>query len=125
LSLQNLPSVSCRPQQIGAVFTNIVDNAIRASEGRGCVTIETLAQNRHVEVRIRDAGKGFIKEALTGIFEPGFREEGGRVSTGNWGLFSARQIIREHAGEIWIESEPEKGTVVTVTLPADAVESWV
>jgi len=41
----------------------------------------------------------------------------GRVSTGNWGLFSCRQIIREHGGEIDIQSAPGQGTTVRVTLP--------
>ena len=39
----------------------------------------------------------------------------GRVSTGNWSMFSARQIVRDHGGEIHIESEPGKGTRVSVS----------
>ena len=42
-----------------------------------------------------------------------------RVSTGNWSMFSARQIVREHGGEIYIESEPGRGTRVSVSLPFD------
>jgi signal transduction histidine kinase len=40
------------------------------------------------------------------------------VEARNWGLFSARQMVRAHGGEILIRSEPGSGTEVTITLPA-------
>jgi signal transduction histidine kinase len=52
------------------------------------------------------------------IFEPGFKVQGGRVLGGNWSLFTTRQIIHEHGGEIWLETAPGQGTTVHVSLPA-------
>jgi signal transduction histidine kinase len=56
------------------------------------------------------------------IFDPGFRVAEGRVATGNWSMFSSRQIVREHGGEIRIASAEGQGTRVTVTLPVSYIE---
>ena len=77
----------------------------------------TLEKDSQVEVQIRDNGRGLRPGELSTIFDPGFNIAAGRVSTGNWSLFSSRQIIREHGGEIYIESVEGKGTTVRVTLP--------
>jgi len=62
---------------------------------------------------------------LITVFEPGFRVAGGRVTAGNWGFFSCRQIVREHGGDILIGSIEGQGSTLTVPLPkvksADAV----
>jgi len=54
---------------------------------------------------------------LGAIFDPGFKVAGNRVLTGNWSLFSSRQIVREHGGDIHIHSAEGQGTTVSVTLP--------
>jgi len=117
LDLQPVPPVVCRPQQMSAVFNNLVSNAIRALNGDGLVTISTRPQADVVEVEIRDNGRGLDPKELSGIFEPGFRVLERRVAAGNWGMFSSRQIIREHGGEIKIASGTGKGTTVTISLP--------
>ena len=48
----------------------------------------------------------------------GFEVSGGRVSTGNWSLFTSRQYMKEHSGDIRIQSREGKGTIVCLTLPA-------
>ena len=70
-----------------------------------------------VRVKIQDNGRGMEPSELETIFDPGFKVTAGRVSTGNWSLFSSRQIIFEHGGEIQISSAPGKGTTVQVLLP--------
>ena len=117
LDLKPVPPVVCRPQQMSAVFNNLVSNAIRALNGDGLVTISTRPQPDAVEVEIRDNGRGLDAKELAGIFEPGFRVLERRVAAGNWGMFSSRQIIREHGGEIKIASGAGKGTTVTINLP--------
>jgi signal transduction histidine kinase len=57
-------------------------------------------------------------EELDHIFDPGFRVNGSRVSTGNWSLFSARQVLYEHGGDIIIDSASGQGTTVRILLPA-------
>jgi Signal transduction histidine kinase len=68
-------------------------------------------------VEVTDNGSGLPPEALENIFDPGFRVTGDRVSTGNWGMFSSRQIVREHGGEISIVSTAGSGTRVKMSLP--------
>jgi len=70
-----------------------------------------------VLIRVEDNGSGMEEAELETIFDPGFKVTAGRVSTGNWGLFSSRQIVFEHGGEIQITSTPGKGTTVDVLLP--------
>lgn len=117
LDLKPVPPVVCRPQQMSAVFNNLVSNAIRALNGDGLVTISTRPQPDTVEIEIRDNGRGLDSKELSGIFEPGFRVMDRRVTAGNWGMFSSRQIIREHGGDIKIASGAGKGTTVTISLP--------
>jgi signal transduction histidine kinase len=118
LELQPVPPVVCKPQQISAVFSNLVANAVRAVENEGRVVISTRPLENTVEIEIRDNGRGLDPKELKGIFDPTFRVAGVRVAAANWSMFSSRQIIREHGGDIKIDSGAGKGTTVTVTLPA-------
>ena len=110
--------IVCRPQQISAVFSNLVTNAVRALDGSGGeVSIATRQVNTHIEVEVRDNGRGVEQSKLEGIFDPGFSDSGSRVRASNWSMFSSRQIIREHGGDIRIQSDKGKGTTVRVTFP--------
>jgi signal transduction histidine kinase len=118
IGFQPLPRILVRPQQIGAVFSNLLHNAVEGLAAGGHVWLLSSLTDSHVEVTVRDNGGGISPEDLANIFEPAFKVRAGRVSTGNWGLFSCRQIIREHGGEIEIQSTLGQGTTVRVTLPA-------
>jgi signal transduction histidine kinase len=119
LDLQPVPPVRGRPQQISAVFSNLVLNAIRAVNGSGGeIRILSRQVEGDVEVEIRDNGRGIDEDHLKQIFEPAFRPSGTRVRAANWGMFSSRQIIREHGGEIQLSSGKDRGTTVRVRLPA-------
>ena len=118
VDLRSVPALTCRPQQLSAVFTSLLHNAIEAIQnGNGRIQISTHEVDSHVEVRIRDNGRGLRSDELATIFDPGFKVAGGRVSTGNWSLFSSRQIVREHGGDIRIESREGQGTTVSIKLP--------
>jgi len=118
LDLQPLPELVCRPQQLSAVFSSLLGNAVEATDGGdGRVRIATRQENSHIEVAIEDNGHGLSPEEAEVIFDPGFKVSGGRVASGNWSMFSSRQIIREHGGEITIASSPGHGTRVSVMFP--------
>ncbi|MBZ5591838.1 MAG: HAMP domain-containing histidine kinase [Acidobacteriia bacterium] len=112
-----LPPLHCRPQQLTTVFSSLLSNAINAVNGEGRIVVSTRKVDSLARIRIEDTGRGMEALELETIFDPGFRVLAGRVSTGNWSLFSARQIVFEHGGEIQITSEPGKGTTVDVLLP--------
>jgi two-component system NtrC family sensor kinase len=117
LRLEALPPLVCRPQQLSAVFSHLLSNALEAVEGEGRVVLSTRCLDGRMEVRIEDTGRGIPQEDLAVLFEPGFHMRHGRVATGHWGLFGARQVIREHGGELEVRSRPGKGTQVRIELP--------
>lgn len=117
LDLHPVPELICRPQQLSAVFSNLLGNAVEATNGNGCVLVTTRRRPGGVEVAFEDNGRGLDPDAINAIFDPGFKVHHGRVTTGNWSMFSSRQIIREHGGDIAIDSRPGQGTRVRITLP--------
>ncbi|MDZ4803052.1 MAG: HAMP domain-containing sensor histidine kinase [Bryobacteraceae bacterium] len=119
LELQPVPPLVCRPQQLSALFAGLLGNAVEATNGDGRVSVATREKGTDVEIEIADNGHGLAEEQVRDIFDPGFRVEKGRVSSGNWSMFSSRQIIREHGGDITLTSAPGKGTIVIIILPAD------
>jgi signal transduction histidine kinase len=118
LNLGVMPDVTCRPQRLMAVLCSLLSNSIRAVNGEGRIAISTLHRDSVLEVRIQDNGRGIPAGQLPHIFDPRFEESGGRVATGNWSLFMSKQYIKEHGGDIGIQSLEGEGTTVWLTLPA-------
>lgn len=116
---QPLTPIVCRPQQLSVVFSNILSNAFGAVNGNGRVKIATRQNGPELEINIEDNGRGVDSRELEGIFDPAFRVTAGRMAAGNWSLFSSRQIVREHGGDIRIASSEGHGTRVTISLPLD------
>lgn len=120
LQLQPVPDFECRPQQLVAVFSVLLTNSIQAtppeSEG-GRIDISSNLHAGRVKISISDNGSGIPADRLANIFQPGFQVTDGRVATGNWSLFTSRQFMQDHGGEMRIQSREGKGTIVTLTLP--------
>lgn len=115
--LRPVPSVTCRRQQLTGVFSSLLSNAINAVNGDGRIRVASRRRDTGIEVTIEDNGRGMAPEELENIFDPAFKVSEGRVSSGNWSLFSSRQVIFEHGGDIRIRSAVGEGTTVSVTLP--------
>ena len=114
-----LPQIYIDEHQIQQVLVNITTNAIQAMNSGGQLTITSryLREKDEVEIEIRDTGKGIPAEYLEHIFDPFFttKEEGG---TG-LGLWVSYGIIKQHEGNIHVESSVDRGgTVFFVTLPS-------
>ncbi len=117
----DIPFVACSPSQINQVFLNLVTNAAQSIEGdSGTIQIQTRASADTVQIVVRDNGKGIPPEAMPKIFEPFFTTKKVGEGTG-LGLSISRKIVEEHGGTIKAESAVGKGTVVTVSLPAQAI----
>lgn len=116
-----VPPVLAFPTRLSEVFGNVLSNAAGAIEGEGVIRISTRYGRGFVWIQISDTGHGIEPEAMSRIFDPAFRVDGGRVRTG-WGLFISRQIVHDHDGEFRISSEPQRGTAVEICLPAGAAE---
>ena len=111
-----LPKVLCFPDQLNQVFMNVLVNAIQAIQGRGEITIATIARDTEVVVEIEDSGVGIPPENLSRIFEPGFTTKGVKVGTG-LGLPIVQRIIEAHKGSVEVESQIGKGTRFRIRLP--------
>ena len=98
-------------------FSNIFANAMEAVGSKGQISTTAYRVNGSVVVRISDGGDGIPDEIAEHLFEPlnTTKEKGSGV-----GLFAAKHILEMHKGSVEIESEPQRGTSVTLTLPAMA-----
>jgi len=113
-----IPQINCFPGRLNQVFLNLFNNARQAISGEGEILIKTYKDDKHVFVEISDSGAGIKQNNLTKVFDPGFTTKGVGVGTG-LGLSICYQIIQDHQGSIWAESEIGKGTKFTIKIPLD------
>ena len=112
----DLPEIHCSPSEINQVFMNVLMNASQAIEGGGEISIKTFRDDARACIRIADTGRGIPAGRLERIFDPGFSRKGDRVGLG-LGLATSHSIVREHGGDMEIESEPGRGTTIIISLP--------
>ncbi|MFC1558068.1 PAS domain S-box protein [candidate division KSB1 bacterium] len=111
-----VPKITCYPNQLNQVFMNVLVNASHAIEEKGDIYIKTYNKDNNAVVEFRDTGKGIEKQNLKQIFDPGFTTKSRGVGTG-LGLSIVYQIIKDHKGDIEVESEIGKGTTFRIILP--------
>ncbi len=113
----DLPPISADSNQISQVLMNLLLNAAQATQEGGVITIaaEKVKFADSIELRVADTGEGIPADILPHIFEPFFTTKRGK-GTG-LGLSISQAYIRSHSGDIQVESIPQRGTTVRVTLP--------
>lgn len=119
--LDAAPAVDAEPGLLARVLDNLFDNAAKYSEAAAPVTVGLAAGGEGAVVTVRDQGIGIAPEDQPRVFTPFFRGDRSRArDTGGAGLGLAlsRRIVEAHGGRIGLESEPGRGTTVTVWLPA-------
>lgn len=114
----DLPDIAGNANQLQQVLMNFAVNAQQAMQGEpGSFTISTAqASSDTVEIRVSDTGPGMPADVRDKIFEPFFTTKPAGEGTG-LGLSVSYGIIRDHGGDIVVESEPGQGTCFIVTLP--------
>ncbi|NGP87052.1 two-component system sensor histidine kinase NtrB [Fodinibius halophilus] len=114
----NLPPITCVPDQIHQVLVNLFLNAVDAMEGisEPVVTITTIREEQHIKLKVADVGKGITEEDQSRIFEPFFTTKEVGSGTG-LGLSVSHGIISKMDGSIWVESEPGEGATFIIELP--------
>ena len=119
----SLPEMMLDEEKIKQVFMNLILNARHAMKETGILSLTTAHRpNQHrVEVRISDTGYGIQKQDLPRIFDPFFTTKPTGEGTG-LGLSVSYGIVKNHGGEILVESEMGKGSTFTVVLPLIAQE---
>jgi two-component system, NtrC family, sensor kinase len=113
-----LPAVFIDINQIQEVLINLITNAIQAASSGDELRISTRlgADADHVEIEVRDTGKGIPPEFLPHVFDPFFTTK--EASGTGLGLFVSYGIIQNHQGNIRVHSELGAGTCFTIELPA-------
>ncbi|MES2440061.1 MAG: ATP-binding protein [Verrucomicrobiota bacterium] len=112
---ESMPPATIDPGQFQQVFYNLIRNAYQAIPcENGRITIRTRVSDFEYIISIEDNGTGISPEHMGAIFEP-YRTT--KSSGSGLGLLIVRRIIREHGGEIAIESEENQGTRVLIHLP--------
>ena len=105
-------------EKIAWVLTNLLSNAIRYSLENGRVVIGARQPDtRHVEIFVRDSGKGIDPRYHESIFERYFRVPGTKVQGSGLGLSISRDFVEAHGGKLVVDSELGKGSCFTITLP--------
>ncbi len=117
---RNLPELPLDRDKIKQVFVNLLMNARHAMGGSGTLTVATAPAEGgdHALIKVSDTGTGIKAENLTRIFDPFFTTKPTGEGTG-LGLSVSYGIIRNHDGDITVESTPGEGTVFTITLPLE------
>jgi len=118
---QDLPMTVLDPSQLERVFMNIVINAAEAMEGKGVLRLSTEfdAAAQAIEVTIADTGPGITDENLKRIFSPFFTTKDAGHGVG-LGLAISYGIVKDHKGNITVESPPGGGARFIVRLPVVA-----
>jgi signal transduction histidine kinase len=110
----DLPLLQIDRDQMKQAFYNVIKNSLEAMKRRGSLRIHTDMDDKHVLISFIDSGGGMSPEDLSRVFEPYFTTK--PFGTG-LGLLIVRRIVREHGGELSIESSQGQGLTLTIRLP--------
>jgi signal transduction histidine kinase/CheY-like chemotaxis protein/HAMP domain-containing protein len=119
------PTVLGDRTKIEQAFTNLINNAVKYSPAGGEIVVRVTEENHLIRVDVIDQGLGIPEDAIPKLFQKFYRvDNSDRRSIGGTGLGLSivQEIIKEHEGEIGVQSNFEKGSIFTVTLPAVQIE---
>jgi signal transduction histidine kinase len=119
---QSLPRIEAYASELNQVWTNVIDNAIDAMNGKGEIILRTYAEDQHVMIEIVDNGPGIPESIQSRIYEPFFTTKPPGKGTG-LGLHISHDIVaNRHHGQLLVESKPGE-TRFKVVLPVRMNES--
>ncbi|MFH0799778.1 MAG: GAF domain-containing sensor histidine kinase [Pseudomonadota bacterium] len=108
--------------KLNEVISNLMENAIKYNRPKGRIDFSLEEGEKNITMTVRDTGMGISKDDIGRIFDRYYRvnetEKNGVSGTG-LGLSIAKDIVDMHKGDISVESESDKGTKFTITLPKD------
>lgn len=115
----DIPFIFCDRDMILKVLVNLLLNAFKFTPERGRVTVSVEKEREKIKVKISDTGIGIPREDLAFIFDKFYRAEtpGDEKRGAGLGLSIAKEIIKSHEGDIWVESRVGKGSTFYFRLP--------
>ncbi|HYG19046.1 MAG TPA: CheR family methyltransferase [Ohtaekwangia sp.] len=126
LELEAAGKLSGDRARLAQVLSNLISNAVKYSPDADKVVVRTRHNDNGYVFTVEDFGIGINKEMQQHIFERFFRVSeaaGNRVSGLGLGLYVSAEIVRQHGGRIWLESEPGKGSRFSFFLPLQNTRS--
>ncbi|OYD59988.1 UNVERIFIED_ORG: histidine kinase/DNA gyrase B/HSP90-like ATPase [Burkholderia sp. CF145] len=119
---RSLPRLQAYGSELNQVWTNIVDNAVDAMEGRGNLVISTRREGDYAVVEFTDSGPGIPPEIQSRLFEPFFTTKPVGQRTGLGLDIAYRIVVNRHGGTILVSSQPGATTFhIRLPLPAQAI----
>ncbi len=116
-----LPSecvVQGESRKLQRLLANLLDNALKYTPYEGAVTVSLVAQNGQVVLSVQDTGIGISPRDLPYVFNRFYRCDRSRGQDGTGlGLSLVKAIVRAHGGQVTVASQPDTGSVFTVTFP--------
>jgi NtrC-family two-component system sensor histidine kinase KinB len=115
---EGLPSVQADRSRILQVLTNLITNALRYTPAGGSITVSASSREGYVVFTVADTGRGIPRDYLKKIFRK-FVQVANDPNPGGAGLGLAlcHEIVKAHNGNIWVESEMDRGSRFMFTLP--------
>jgi PAS domain S-box-containing protein len=113
---EDIPAVAVDETQVKQVFFNVIKNALQAMVDGGILKIETYVYDRYVGVVVEDNGTGIDPEKLGAIYEPYHTT---KAEGSGLGMMIVQRIMRDHGGQIEINTEPGRGTRLTLRFPRE------
>jgi signal transduction histidine kinase len=110
-----LPQTMADPMQMQQVFLNLLLNAVEAMPDGGILATKTSydAKLGSIQITISDTGTGMEESVKSKVYQPFFTTK--RKGSG-LGLAITRRLVEQHGGQIYVESDPGKGTVFNIFL---------
>jgi two-component system, OmpR family, phosphate regulon sensor histidine kinase PhoR len=116
----NLPLLEADENRLQEVIYNLLDNAVKYSQPGGTISLRAAVSGDRVRISVADQGVGIRDADLPRIFERFYRADKGRsreLGGTGLGLSIVKHIVQLHGGAVEAESEPGKGTTISVNLP--------
>jgi PAS domain S-box-containing protein len=111
---QNMPLIKGDERFIRQMLVNLFKNAMAAMMSGGVIHVRTWSADDFVFMSVEDTGSGIPQDMILKIFEPYFTT---KVDGTGLGLTMIYKVVKEHGGDIRVQSEVGKGTCFTISLP--------
>ncbi|MFC2056866.1 PAS domain S-box protein [Chloroflexota bacterium] len=118
----SLPNVSVDEDRLRQVIVNFLDNSFKFTPEKGIITLRAKKKADAVIVEVEDTGRGMSADQQKHIFEAAYRfkKENKQGSGLGLGLILSKILVELHGGKIWIESQEDKGSTFSFSIPIDA-----
>jgi K+-sensing histidine kinase KdpD len=121
-----IPPVRADETQLAIILDHLLENAIKYSPEGGLIQVKVTSSDGQVIVSVCDQGCGIPADELENVFTRFYRGREQQSSKGHslgLGLYITQKLVQAQGGEIWVESEPSRGTNFTFTLLQEEMES--